>query len=152
VSSSYAVPTGRLTVQVRDDDPAPVAWDCETVLSTYSNVHNRPALVGAVAPARIRLGPSGVPRGVIGKRSRGDGPAAAAALPQDPVPAAVDEEDEDEDGSDASDDAGTSATVNAGAPRPRAETAAEKKERKRAVKEQRKVPAHPPWASGRHLD
>merc|ERR1711998_21809 len=39
-------------------------WDCETILTTYSNLENHPRLVGPVQ--RIRLGPkSGLPIGTV---------------------------------------------------------------------------------------
>lgn len=39
------------------------AWDCESILSTYSNLNNHPALIREARPPTIRLDPrTGAPR------------------------------------------------------------------------------------------
>ena len=41
-------------------------WDCETILSTYSNIYNHPKFIReTTAPGQIRLGKDGVPVGAM---------------------------------------------------------------------------------------
>ena len=144
---AFQVPTGRTTVLIRGNEPRQVAWDCESVLSTYSNVYNHPAILdaGPARAPRIRIGQSGMPIGVLGK-DRGGEPAAGskAAEGGDKAADANDDEggddDDDNDDDDDDDDDATFTSVNAGQARQRQETPEEKRARKKAVKEQRKVP------------
>jgi len=136
------------------DDADADRWDCETIVSTYSNTENRPAVLEdagdegwakadrrrkaraasaaagalrdrAAAPKagqRIFLSKAGVPIGVLNgdKRKEGD----------------TDEADGDSDGEamESDDEDRPGAPVG---PRPRGETAEEKRARKAAVKEHR---------------
>jgi len=85
-------------------------WDCETILTTYSNLENHPKLVGPVQ--RIRLDPkTGMPLGTVLPFAK------EAAIPEE-----TDDYDSDQ------------ASVNLGAKRDKKESAAEKKARKDAVK------------------
>merc|ERR1712093_772001 len=85
-------------------------WDCETILTTYSNLENHPKLVGPVQ--RIRLDPkTGMPLGTVLPFAK------EAAIPEE-----TDDYDYDQE------------SVNLGAKRDKKESAAEKKARKDAVK------------------
>jgi protein LTV1 len=119
-------------------------WDCETIVSTYSNLENRPAVLdggaarrprpgapssaaGAAAmPAQIRLGKTGLPVEFVPSRAK-----AAAATGGDSG------SDSDEDGSDGGADVGPGAAWRADTRR-KGETAEEKRARKTAVKEGRR--------------
>jgi len=151
VAGSYASLTGRMTVLVHGDAPRRENWDCESVISTYSNVYNRPAVIREPAPSRphIRVGKSGMPLGVLDK---GKDTAKAARTANDRVreyeQSRRGEYDDDEDGpsgsdtgsgSDDEDDGATATTAtNAGVRRPKGETAEQRRARKQAVKEQRR--------------
>lgn len=90
-------------------------WDCETILTTYSNLENHPRLVGPVQ--RIRLDPkSGLPIGTVL-------PFAKEAIVEDTEEAEQDEEDEE-----------YQERANMGIKRDKAETPEEKRARKAAVK------------------
>ena len=119
-------------------------WDCETIVSTYSNLENRPAVLdggaprrqrggaassaaaaGAAMPAQIRLGKTGLPVEFV-PRAKPTGGADGGG-------------DDSDDGSDS--DGG--ADVGPGAEwrcetRRKGETAEEKRARKAAVKEGRR--------------
>ncbi|KAJ1984121.1 Protein ltv1 [Dimargaris cristalligena] len=96
-------------------------WDCESVLSTYSNLENHPALIPLAPSRRIKLN-------------------ARTGMPSSTKPSVQSEEDNvDED--DENDEDGNSVqleSVDQGVPRPKGETAEEKRLRKQAVKEQKK--------------
>ena len=116
-------------------------WDCETIVSTYSNLENRPAVLdggaprrqrggaalsaagGAALPAQIRLGKTGLPVEFVPTRAK-----AAAAEERS------DSEDDDSDGGA---DVGPGAAWRADTRR-KGETAEEKRARKAAVKEGRR--------------
>ncbi|KAI9326772.1 hypothetical protein DFJ73DRAFT_865227 [Zopfochytrium polystomum] len=107
-------------------------WDVETIMSTYSNVYNRPKLIAAVertAP-KIRF-VKGRPVVVEAPAEKGD--VVSAKPGQRDIGA------EDEDGEeDEFDEEEGAERVNLGAARSKNETKEEKKARKQAVKEQRK--------------
>ncbi|XP_074657652.1 protein LTV1 homolog [Tubulanus polymorphus] len=46
-------------------------WDCESILSTYSTLYNRPKTIEE--PRRIKLDKSGMPSGVLKSKRSGDG-------------------------------------------------------------------------------
>ncbi|KAJ1531236.1 hypothetical protein HK405_001416 [Cladochytrium tenue] len=106
-------------------DKARERWDVETVLSTYSNIYNRPALISAASGStpRFRLA-RGVPVAVV------DAPPPAADADARALPA--DDEDESEDDDD------DLPRANLGAARSKHESKEEKKARKAAVKASRK--------------
>lgn len=97
-------------------------WDCESIVSTYSNLENHPTIIKA--PRRdvskhIQLSKkTGIPVGYYPTREAKD---------------AIEEEDEGEGDSDEEEDA-----VDKGAKRPKQETKEEKKARKAAIKESRR--------------
>lgn len=105
-------------------------WDVETILTTYSNIYNRPALLGGSrrrqeqGAEKIVLGPDGIPLSWAEKRreelrkrdaKHALDSAAPAAEPELEVP-----------------------KVNKGAARVKGESKEEKKARKEAVKEERR--------------
>ena len=118
-----------------DDAPkAPVRakWDCATIVSTYTNTENHPQLVdddddGAKRkkkqPAVIKLSAkTGLPLGVLDAVADSDG------------------DDEEGDSGEEDDAAGVGSAAPV-APRAKGETAEERKARKQAVKEARRVSA-----------
>ena len=48
-------PETRTTVFVHDDEKEEEKWDCESVLTTYSNIYNHPKLIATRPSTRIRL-------------------------------------------------------------------------------------------------
>ena len=100
------------------------AWDCQTILSTYSNLENHPSLITDRAPQKkIRIDPkTGMPILVEVKRKQKKNQ--------------IDEEEEEEEEEKEEEE---DTRENKGAPRSRKETKEEKKARKNAVKEAKKV-------------
>jgi protein LTV1 len=113
-------------------------WDCETVISTYSNLENHPRLIEVIRPQRaIRL-ERGLPvdylpardaRGGGGKGGKG-GDAGGGGSDGDNGDGDNDGDDDGEDGDDDSEDGGVLIPM-----RVKGETAEEKRLRKLAVKE-----------------
>eukprot|EP00743_Colponemidia_sp_Colp-15_P004238 GILK01004572.1.p1 GENE.GILK01004572.1~~GILK01004572.1.p1 ORF type:complete len:537 (+),score=138.56 GILK01004572.1:57-1667(+) len=96
-------------------------WDAETILSTYSNLDNHPAVIG-VPPKRIQLSKKlGIPLGVLDRK-----------------PDAIAEEDSADSDSGDEDDAEVRTNFQA-QPRPKDETPEERKERKKRIKEERRA-------------
>ncbi|KAJ1922600.1 Protein ltv1 [Tieghemiomyces parasiticus] len=94
-------------------------WDCESVLSTYSNLENHPSLIPEAPSRRIKINQrTGLPSSTPNHR---------AATQQD------------QDASDEDDEENQEPSVNLGAPRSKQETAEEKKQRKQATKELKKI-------------
>ncbi|TPX64447.1 hypothetical protein SpCBS45565_g05862 [Spizellomyces sp. 'palustris'] len=97
-------------------------WDVETVLTTYSNIYNRPKLITEVGAraAKIRLkGRLGLPVVEGGAQKENT----------DTVPDEENEGGEDEEDIE---------VVNKGVPRPKTESKEEKKRRKQEIKEERR--------------
>ncbi|XP_028168396.1 protein LTV1 homolog, partial [Ostrinia furnacalis] len=109
-------------------------WDCETILSTYSNLYNHPKLIEEPKkPKKIRINvKTGMPKDVLGN----DNKLTIKSL------AKFNAQNEDTDS--ASDDDGRThaesvlSTLSVLSIRPKDESAEEKKERKRLLKEYRK--------------
>ncbi len=136
-------------------DPGEAArerWDCDTIVSTYSNLENHPSVIdggvprqgrgrgaasragtdaAAGAPALIRLGQSGMPVDFVPTRAKkeeaGGAGAGAGAASSDGS------EDSDEEGADGGRGAAWRVET-----RRKGETAEEKRARKAAVKEGRR--------------
>ncbi|KAJ1984042.1 Protein ltv1 [Dimargaris verticillata] len=87
-------------------------WDCESILSTYSNTENHPQLISEEPRRRIKLN-------------------SRTGMPSLEKDTATQEPDHDASES--------TAKVNRGAPRSKNETAEEKKQRKQAMKQQKQV-------------
>uniref|UniRef100_A0A0G4IAF3 Protein LTV1 homolog n=1 Tax=Chromera velia CCMP2878 TaxID=1169474 RepID=A0A0G4IAF3_9ALVE len=113
-------------------------WDCETILTTKSNLYNRPHKIGKppseAKGGKIKIGGKlGVPVDFLPDRSRQDAAADAAdppSLSQVPEEREGEDEEEDEDEDDEDTVVGPVSTY-----RRKGETAEERKERKAAVKE-----------------
>lgn len=105
----------RREVVVEDlDHRAAIPWDCETILSTYSNIYNHPKLIEV--PSKIKLNRKGV---VVENNPK------------------IDEEDEDEDVEE--EEEGEENVIMISNYRTKTETVEEKKARKKAVKESQRV-------------
>ncbi|XP_038218416.1 protein LTV1 homolog [Zerene cesonia] len=108
-------------------------WDCETILSTYSNLYNHPKLIEEPKKQKIKINTkTGLPEDTLGKDNKLTMKSLAKfnAMNQ-------------ENGSDSDDDGRTNAetvlsTLSVLSIRPKDETPEEKKERKRLLKEYRK--------------
>jgi len=133
------------------EEPAKPAWDCETILSTYSNLENHPALIREKPRNKIILGKNGIPVGAFpkpdkskptqeseekeNKKEKGNKTKEAQDQAEDKED--DEEDDEEEEGSEDS-DGNSMVSVNTGVARSKDETPEEKKERKRAIKEAKK--------------
>lgn len=116
----HAVGKGYLRPTVRSK------WDCETVLSLRSNLDNHPGTIDTGPRGKITLSAkTGLPVGFVGAR-----PLAEVAEGSEGSG-----EEGSEGGSGGSEG---DVPVNAGQARPRGETAEERRERKREVKEARR--------------
>ncbi|ORY08399.1 Low temperature viability protein [Basidiobolus meristosporus CBS 931.73] len=88
-------------------------WDCESILSTYSNLDNHPSLIREEPKRRIKFDKNGFPVVEVPKQQ-------------------AEEEENEEEEED------TAEKINKGVPRSKKETPEEKKARKAAIKEERK--------------
>ncbi|XP_048000939.1 protein LTV1 homolog [Leguminivora glycinivorella] len=111
--------------------PREEKWDCETILSTYSNLYNHPKLIEEPKkPGKIRINPkTGIPKDVLEADNKLTVKSLARFNALQP-PAAADDDD----------DAATRAdtvlsTLSVLSLRPKDESPEEKKERKRLLKE-----------------
>ena len=126
-------------------------WDCESILSTYSNLDNNPVIIGRSDRRRKK------------KKNKGGGDASVMSndvIPEDgPVKIKLsnktglplrsdtyggvrnnnNNDDYDDDDGDYFDNGSTYLSINRGEARHKDETPAEKKERKMAIKEERKI-------------
>ena len=126
-------------------------WDCESILSTYSNLDNNPVIIGRSDRRRKK------------KKNKGGGDASVMSndvIPEDgPVKIKLsnktglplrsdtyggvrnnnNNDDYDDEGGDYFDNGSTYLSINRGEARHKDETTAEKKERKMAIKEERKI-------------
>ena len=104
------------TVVLQDDEKADEKWDCESILSTYSNAYNHPKLITQIPTNKIRLSrKTGLPLAENNKISTKEQQES-------------DEEESDEDN--------TKTTL---FERKKGETSEERRARKHAVKEMRRV-------------
>jgi protein LTV1 len=102
-------------------------WDCESFLSTYSNLENHPKLIVETNPNKNKIKLStktGLPLGVLNGRS-----ATTAGRSGKEV---VDDDDEEDDSEEET-------SENLGKPRSKTETPEERKERKKQLKESKKL-------------
>lgn len=127
-SSSDEDDLEKLVVDTREKDK----WDCESILSTYSNIYNHPKLIAEQKiPKKIKVHPkTGIPKDVL------DGPTGkltSKALAQ------FDLENETSKTRDVQSIAETmKSTLSILSVRPKDESPEERKERKKALKEYRK--------------
>merc|ERR1712130_236547 len=113
-------------------EPRVEQFDCESILSTYSNLYNHPTVIGDSPKPQIQLSKrTGLPVGYVGLNNNNNknkgGSNKNFVLP------------EDKESDEGSPDAQSTVSTNLGERRPKKETAAEKAERKRVVKEMRKT-------------
>lgn len=107
-------------------------WDCESILSTYSNLYNHPKLIEEPKKPKIKINPkTGIPEDTLGKETKLTMKSLAKFNAMQL------------DGASSDDDAQTHAesvlsTLSVLSLRPKDETPEEKKERKRLLKEYRK--------------
>ena len=102
-------PETRTTVFVHDDEKEEEKWDCETVLTTYSNIYNHPKLIATRSTPRIRL-------------------SNKTGLPLVERPPSISSEEEEEEG-----------RPSISFERKKDETSEERRARKHAVKDMRRV-------------
>ncbi|CAG4939332.1 unnamed protein product [Colias eurytheme] len=118
-----------VTVEVEPQEK----WDCETILSTYSNLYNHPKLIEEPRKQKIKINPkTGLPEDTLGKDNKLTMKSLAKFNAMNK-----------EHASDSDDDGRTNAetvlsTLSVLSIRPKDETPEEKKERKRLLKEYRK--------------
>ncbi|XP_016987247.1 protein LTV1 homolog [Drosophila rhopaloa] len=132
-------PTEEL-VEYEVDDPKQKKWDCESILSTYSNIYNHPKLIdeprrsrrssASTNPAPIQIDPkTGLPTNVL--RGGVDGQLTAKAL------ANLADESPDATGPKSLCAKSVMSTLSVLSIRPKDESPEEKKERKRLLKDYR---------------
>lgn len=141
--------------------PRRAKWDCATILSTYTNTENHPRVLSDIpvkssastvvsksayskavgAPKLIKLSTkTGIPVGVPLRGEVANKPSEEVTVPTDKPTEGDNSESGSEDGSGSDvDAAGRKPGENLGEARPRGETKEERKQRKAAVKEARKV-------------
>jgi protein LTV1 len=106
------------TIIIQDDEKDDEKWDCETVLTTYSNAYNHPKLITQIPTNKIRL-------------SRKTGLPLADKNKITTKQTSIEEQDDDDD-----DDNQQSSII---FQRKKGETTEERRARKQAVKEIRRV-------------
>lgn len=112
------------------------AWDCETILSTRTTLYNHPTRI--VEPGRkIKIDPK---TGALmtGEESWKDRRAQAAARAAARANGELVEGDEDADSADGEEDEGEEA-INTGVKRDKEESLMDKKARKQAIKDERRM-------------
>lgn len=109
----------KTTIIIDDDDVKDdEKWDCETVLTTYSNIYNHPKLIAPIVKQKIRL-------------------SNKTGLPlQEKKQSVVDDDDDDDQDQDDDLQSNQSSMI---FQRKKGETSEERRARKHAVKEIRKV-------------
>jgi protein LTV1 len=120
-------------------------WDCETIVSTYSNLDNHPAVISAASTRpKIRLSrKTGLPLSLSqttrpGTRPAGPGAGGLAIVSENVAGEATDSDaGEASDGEASDDEFGFETVVDTAAKRDRTETKEEKRARKKAVKLER---------------
>ncbi|XP_034187473.1 LTV1 ribosome biogenesis factor isoform X2 [Osmia lignaria lignaria] len=105
-------------------------WDCESIISTYSNIYNHPKLISEPKPQKIKVDPkTGIPRNVLDCSEK----LTAKSLAQ------FDQQNENNKPKGPQSIAETMrSTLSTLSIRPKNETPEERKQRKRALKEYRK--------------
>lgn len=118
------------TIDMSDDEEN--KWDCETVISTYSNTSNQPKMI--IEPRKVKKisidHKTGIPVTVESKAQKKLSEKSLAKLKK------IEETDE-KDPNDLDCNESIATTLNALTVRPKNETTAERRERKRLVKEHR---------------
>ncbi|RVE41885.1 hypothetical protein evm_013459 [Chilo suppressalis] len=118
-----------VTVEVQPKE----RWDCESILSTYSNLYNHPKLIEEPKRPKIQINPkTGIPKDTLGK----DNKLTVKSLAKFNALNESADQDSDEDGRTHAESVLSILSVLS--IRPKDEKAEEKKERKRLLKEYRK--------------
>ncbi|UJR34231.1 hypothetical protein I4U23_021636 [Adineta vaga] len=119
-------PEAVTTLTLQDDEKADDKWDCQSILSTYSNLYNHPKLITQIPTNRIRLSrKTGLPLADNNKIS----------IKEQRNTNQEEEEDEEDDDDDDEEDNNTKSMI---FERKKGETSEERRARKHAVKEIRK--------------
>ncbi|CAH0696421.1 unnamed protein product [Spodoptera exigua] len=109
-------------------------WDCETILSTYSNLYNHPKVIEEPKkPQKIKLNARGIPKDVLGKDNKLTVKSLAKFNAMQKETGSSDEDDDEKTNAET-----VLSTLSVLSIRPKDETPEEKKERKRLLKEYRK--------------
>lgn len=127
-------------------------WDCETIVSTYSNLENHPKVISEQEERKERPGKSrqiklssktGIPLGYVHGQPDGDssrGPAAGGDSARGTLAAGADASDTAaDDGQEDEDEDEPAAKANLGMGRSKEETAVEKQGRKKQLKEEKRA-------------
>ena len=149
VSSNYMIDSFNMqhdkpdldTLEIDDPDKKKEKWDCESILTTYSTLYNRPKLI---KEDRIRVcSKTGIPKDILGKSGLTE--SALKKLNRQNADADIpvrrmvgSESDEDYESEDCDDAQTISSRISAISFRNKHETPEEKKARKLAVKELKK--------------
>ena len=112
-------PEKKETVVEEIDHRAAIAWDCETILSTYSNIYNHPKLIEI--PSKIKLDKRGI---------------AINDITEDKEPENEEADKKEEECESEEEEEETFVISNY---RTKTETAEEKRARKKAVKESQRM-------------
>merc|ERR1712080_171939 len=129
-------------LEIEDRDRKKERWDCESILSTYSNIYNRPKVI---SEDRIKFcGKTGIPKNVLGKSGLTESALKKLNRENSEVSnmrgriKGGSETDDDSDSLDYDDTKTISSRISAISFRNKHETPEEKKARKLAVKELKK--------------
>nr|CAG4634884.1 EOG090X08PQ [Alona affinis] len=111
-----------------EEDAPERKWDCESILSTYSNIYNHPKLISEPSSMKIKVCPkTGIPLNVLGKPG-----LTKKYLEQ------LNQGQERDDTDDRAETQSIISTLSTISIRPKDETPEERKERKQLVKEYRR--------------
>ena len=118
------------TLEVEED----AKWDCETILTTYTNVENHPTRIPVMTRKQIRLNRRGIASDYLERKPVVQGRMAKGERAEDEQEDEAGEEEEEEESEEFDDE-----VVNKGVARAKTETPEERKARKAAVKEERRL-------------
>jgi hypothetical protein len=114
------------TITFTDDANEDDKWDCQTILTTYSNIYNHPKLIAQIPKKTIRLSAkTGLP---VTDKQR------TTTKQEKKVDVSDDDDDDDDD-----DDRLSTGTSHVSFERKKGETSEERRARKHAVKDMRRV-------------
>jgi len=120
-------------------------WDCESILSTYSNLDNNPVVIGRKKKKKKKGKKMMKNENVSGDVIPEDGPVKIQLSSKTGLPLGIfnniDEQSPEQDDDDYyyNDESETYISINRGEARDKSETKLEKKQRKVAIKEERKI-------------
>lgn len=119
---------------VQMEVPLKEKWDCESILSTYSNIYNHPKLIEEPKkPGKIKINPkTGIPKDVLGNDTK----LTMKSLAKFNAMNGIEEHEAQDDGRTNAES--ILSTLSVLSIRPKDESLEEKKDRKRLLKEYRK--------------